>query len=95
MDKMVEMQSSELNAARVRQLMEKYQNLIDENATLKNNLIDAHTLISELRKNYADLMLAFNMLGVTNEERNAKKQWLTEMMRKIDQCIALIKKTSV
>jgi hypothetical protein len=81
-----------------KQLMKKYELLRVENKSLNekiqqknNDLIDAHTQITELRKKNADLMLA-NMLGVTEEERKMSKQRLTKMMREIDKCIALLTK---
>ena len=78
--------------------MKQYELLLVENKSLKekiqqknNDLIDAHTHITELRKKNADLMLV-NMLGVTEEERKMSKQRLTKMMREIDKCIALLTK---
>ena len=97
MDKLTEAPSSKFDN-KVRQLMKQYELLLVENKSLKekiqqksNDLIDAHTHITELRKKNADLMLA-HMLGVTEEERKMSKQRLTKMMREIDKCIALLTK---
>ena len=97
MDKSAEAQSSKFDE-QVKQLMKRFELLRVENKSLNekiqqknDDLIDAHTQITELRKKNADLMLA-HTLGVTEEERKISKQRLTKMMREIDKCIALLTK---
>jgi len=82
---------------KLRKLISEYKSLQEQNNLLKadldrkqTDLMEAHQEILELRKNCDHLQLAKNMLGGSEAEKAASKQKITQMVREIDKCLALL-----
>lgn len=80
----------------LRNLIEKYTVLKDENNTLKANLerkneeiMLAHKEILDLRNDYTRLETAASLSGSLQEKERAK-QHINKLVREIDKCLTLL-----
>lgn len=80
----------------LRNLIEKYKALKDENFTLKANLVQknedimlAHKQIVDLRNDYSNLETAASLSG-SLEEKDKAKQHINKLVREIDKCLTLL-----
>lgn len=80
----------------LRNLIEKYKALKDENFTLKANLEQkneevmlAHKQIVDLRNDYSNLETAASLSG-SLEEKDKAKQHINKLVREIDKCLTLL-----
>ena len=83
--------------SQVVELLERYRNLKDENATLKQELkkttddLDAAKLeIAELKANYERLKLA-KAYGWSEKSKREAYNRITKLVRDIDKCLGLLK----
>lgn len=81
---------------KLRKLIEKYEELQLQNATLKaelerkqDDLMHAHQEVLELRKNSNHLKIALSMNG-SEQERIESKQRINKMVGEIDKCLTLL-----
>lgn len=80
----------------LRNLIEKYKALKEENFTLKANLerkneevMLAHKQIVDLRNDYNNLETAASLSG-SLEEKDKAKQHINKLVREIDKCLTLL-----
>ncbi len=80
----------------LRNLIEKYKALKEENITLKANLerkneevMLAHKQIVDLRNDYNNLETAASLSG-SLEEKDKAKQHINKLVREIDKCLTLL-----
>ncbi|HOU95394.1 MAG TPA: hypothetical protein PLN06_02065 [Bacteroidales bacterium] len=84
--------------SRINELIQRYINLEQENKKLKTlnkeyeRLLQEHEVeIKELEKKYERLKLTGVLLGEGEMRQEAKKK-ITELVREIDKCIALLER---
>ncbi len=84
--------------SRINELIQRYINLEQENKKLKTlnkeyeRLLQEHEVeIKELEKKYERLKLTGALLGEGEMRQEAKKK-ITELVREIDKCIALLER---
>jgi predicted nucleic acid-binding Zn-ribbon protein len=70
-------------------LKSEYENLRTEKEVLTVVLLDRETEMKELEKNYERVKLSGALLGDGENATEAKKK-ITELVREIDKCIALL-----
>jgi predicted nucleic acid-binding Zn-ribbon protein len=70
-------------------LKSECENLKTEKEALKVVLLDRETEMKDLEKNYERVKLAGALLGEGETATDAKKK-ITELVREIDKCIALL-----
>ncbi len=70
-------------------LREKNKSLAAELEGKKNDLMEAHKEILDLRKEYT-LLQSANGLGGSDENRQFSRQHLNKIVREIDKCLALL-----
>ena len=70
-------------------LKQEFKNLKSEKEALKAALLDRETEIKELEKKYERVKLFGALLGDGENAIEAKKK-ITELVREIDNCIALL-----
>jgi len=70
-------------------LKHECENLRTEKEALKSSLLDRETEIKELEKKYERVKLSGALLGDGENATEAKKK-ITELVREIDNCIALL-----
>lgn len=80
----------------LRNLIQKYKALKEENSTLKANLerkneelMLAHKEILNLRSDYSNLETAASLSGSLDEKDKAK-QHINKLVREIDKCLTLL-----
>ncbi|HPH73348.1 MAG TPA: hypothetical protein PLK45_04890, partial [Paludibacteraceae bacterium] len=71
-------------------LKEENQRLSDELAQKKEELLDAHSQIVNLRSNYDSLKIA-QSIGNTEEDKKKAYKRLTRLVRDVDTCLDLLK----
>lgn len=71
-------------------LKEENQRLSDELAQKKEELLDAHSQIVNLRSNYNSLKIA-QSIGNTEEDKKKAYKRLTRLVRDVDTCLDLLK----
>jgi hypothetical protein len=81
---------------KVRKLISNYASLKEQNDLLKaelarkrEDLMQAHQEVLQLRKNVEHLQIAKSMVG-SDEEKADSKRRISKMVREIDKCIALL-----
>ena len=72
-----------------RDLKTEYTNLKNGNEALTNTLQERETRIKELEINYERIKLSGALLGEGENAREARKK-ITELVREIDRCVALL-----
>ena len=70
-------------------LKHECENLRTEKEALKSSLLDRETEMKELEKRYERVKLSGALLGDGENATEAKKK-ITELVREIDNCIALL-----
>jgi predicted nucleic acid-binding Zn-ribbon protein len=70
-------------------LKHECENLKTEKEALKSSLLDRETEMKELEKKYERVKLSGALLGDGENATEAKKK-ITELVREIDNCIALL-----
>ena len=70
-------------------LKHECENLRTEKEALKSSLLDRETEMKELEKKYERVKLSGALLGDGEYATDAKKK-ITELVREIDNCIALL-----
>ena len=70
-------------------LKHECENLRTEKEALKSSLLDRETEMKELEKKYERVKLSGALLGDGENATEAKKK-ITELVREIDYCIALL-----
>ena len=70
-------------------LKHECENLRTEKEALKSSLLDRETEMKELEKKYERVKLSGALLGDGENATEAKKK-ITELVREIDNCIALL-----
>lgn len=81
---------------KLRHFMYLYQELMKENASLKELLVEKEAELErvensrkELEVNYANLKAA-RIISINDKELRDTKQRLTKLVREVDKCIALL-----
>lgn len=81
---------------KLHKLISEYESLKKDNDSLqveldrkKNELMHAHKEILELQTNYDHLRMA-RYLNVSLKERKISKQYINQLVREIDKCLALL-----
>lgn len=64
--------------------------LAKKNEELRTKLEQQMSAYDELNKKYKAMRLAMNMSGASEEGRAESKRKITELVREIDKCIALL-----
>ena len=72
-------------------LRTEYKNLMSVNEALKNRLQEREERIKELENKYETTRLSGALLGNEENAVEAKKK-ITELVREIDRCVALLNK---
>lgn len=85
---------------RMKQLMFLCDSLHKENILLKQKIEDKNNKISllssdleELRESYKNLKFAKSFAKDTDQEREEAKKRLSKLVREVDKCISILKKT--
>lgn len=75
---------------RTRQLILQYQDMVQENKQLKEEVNHLNQELENIKRNYANLKMA-RMIDISDQDMKDAKGRLSKLIREIDKCIALLK----